>query len=145
MLILRIKAKWFDLIVSGEKKEEYRDRTPYYMVRIEHRHNVRGRIRYVTFINGYRRDARRQVVAVEGITIGKGRKDWGADGRKKYYVIHLGELIPFDMQDPETKPFDVEEYKRKEAARYKPKRRGHKRRGSGTNFTPPKKKRKKRG
>ena len=28
MLILPIKRKWFDMILSGEKKEEYRDITP---------------------------------------------------------------------------------------------------------------------
>lgn len=30
MLILPIKRKWFDMILSGEKKEEYRDIKPYY-------------------------------------------------------------------------------------------------------------------
>lgn len=30
MLILPIKKKWFDMIVSGEKKEEYREIKPYY-------------------------------------------------------------------------------------------------------------------
>ena len=30
MLILQIKRKWFDMILAGEKKEEYRDIKPYY-------------------------------------------------------------------------------------------------------------------
>lgn len=30
MLTLPIKKKWFDMIVSGEKKEEYREIKPYY-------------------------------------------------------------------------------------------------------------------
>lgn len=30
MLTLPIKAKWFKLILSGEKKEEYRRISPYY-------------------------------------------------------------------------------------------------------------------
>ena len=30
MLILPIKKKWFDMIKSGEKKEEYREIKPYY-------------------------------------------------------------------------------------------------------------------
>ena len=29
MLTLPIKKKWFDMIVSGEKKEEYREIKPY--------------------------------------------------------------------------------------------------------------------
>ena len=34
MLILPIKKRWFDMILSGEKKEEYRDITPYYETRV---------------------------------------------------------------------------------------------------------------
>lgn len=34
MLILPIKKKWFDMILSGEKKEEYREIKPYYRSRL---------------------------------------------------------------------------------------------------------------
>jgi len=34
-LILPIKKKWFDMILSGDKKEEYRDMKPFYDKRIE--------------------------------------------------------------------------------------------------------------
>lgn len=33
MLILPIKKKWFEMIASGEKKEEYREVKPYYTSR----------------------------------------------------------------------------------------------------------------
>lgn len=33
MLTLPIKKKWFDMIISGEKKEEYREIKPYYDTR----------------------------------------------------------------------------------------------------------------
>ena len=33
MLTLPIKKKWFDMIKSGEKKEEYREIKPYYDIR----------------------------------------------------------------------------------------------------------------
>ena len=33
MLTLPIKKKWFDMIKSGEKKEEYREIKPYYVSR----------------------------------------------------------------------------------------------------------------
>ena len=36
MLILPIKKKWFDMIVSGQKKEEYREIKDYYDTRIGH-------------------------------------------------------------------------------------------------------------
>ena len=32
-LVLPIKRRWFDMIVSGEKKEEYRDIKSYYISR----------------------------------------------------------------------------------------------------------------
>lgn len=35
MLILPIKKKWFDMILSGEKKEEYRDIKEYYETRFQ--------------------------------------------------------------------------------------------------------------
>ena len=35
ILILPIKRFWFDKILSGEKKEEYRNITPYYEKRLE--------------------------------------------------------------------------------------------------------------
>ena len=34
VLVLPIKRKWFDMIKSGEKKEEYREIKPYYDNRI---------------------------------------------------------------------------------------------------------------
>ena len=33
MLTLPIKKKWYDMILSGEKKEEYREQKPYYTKR----------------------------------------------------------------------------------------------------------------
>lgn len=36
MLTLPIKKKWFDMIKSGEKKEEYREIKPYYDSRFYH-------------------------------------------------------------------------------------------------------------
>lgn len=34
MLTLTIKKKWYDMILAGEKKEEYRDIKPYYTSRL---------------------------------------------------------------------------------------------------------------
>lgn len=36
MLTLPIKKKWFDMILSGEKKEEYREIKPYYDSRFKY-------------------------------------------------------------------------------------------------------------
>lgn len=35
MLTLPIKNKWFNMILSGEKKEEYRELKPYYISRFK--------------------------------------------------------------------------------------------------------------
>lgn len=35
MLILPIKKKWFDMILLGQKKEEYREIKPYWTTRFE--------------------------------------------------------------------------------------------------------------
>ena len=39
MLTLPIKKKWFDMIKSGEKKEEYREIKPYWTKRFENNLN----------------------------------------------------------------------------------------------------------
>lgn len=35
MLVLPIKKKWFYMILTGEKREEYRDIKPYYTTRLK--------------------------------------------------------------------------------------------------------------
>ena len=40
MLILPIKRKWFDMIKSGEKKEEYREIKPYWTKRFENYYEI---------------------------------------------------------------------------------------------------------
>ena len=55
MLTLPIKKKWFDMILSGEKKEEYREIIPYYTTRFK---NYCGLLTpntqcWVVFRNGY--------------------------------------------------------------------------------------------
>ena len=50
---------------------------------------------YVSFTNGYRKDAGNIVLKYEGIRIGTGKEEWGAEKDKKYFVIKLGEMITF--------------------------------------------------
>lgn len=65
MLTLPIKKQWFDMILSGEKKEEYRDITDYYTARFR---NVWGYPAYwgeahqLKFRNGYAKNAPEFVV-----------------------------------------------------------------------------------
>jgi len=52
VLHLTLHRKWFEEIVSGRKREEYRDLTPYWERRIEGRHYDE-----IHFRNGYRKGA----------------------------------------------------------------------------------------
>ena len=94
MMILPIKKKWFDMILSGEKKEEYREIKPYYKSRF----HTAGLIdRYglptisnarITFRNGY--SANSPVIdAICTLDIKTGRAEWGAGPGKEYYVLKI--------------------------------------------------------
>lgn len=91
MLTLPIKKKWFDMILSGEKKEEYREIKPYYDVRFR---NVWGYPAYwnkpqrVMFRNGYSKDSSAVIVDCR-LSIRTGRPEWGAEPNKKYYVLTI--------------------------------------------------------
>ena len=108
-LQLVLKKKWFDMIASGEKKEEYREITPYWAKRItqyfdypkgceidaQMRHVMRsyldGREIFdgVMFYLGYAKDRPKMYVPIERITIGTGKPEWGAEPGKSYFVIKL--------------------------------------------------------
>lgn len=92
MLILPIKKKWYDMILSGEKKEEYRELKPYYQTRF-----VRlwqGSLigfdakRKVMFRNGYSKKAP-SFVATVTLDIGEGKPEWGAKKGEQYYILKI--------------------------------------------------------
>lgn len=91
MLTLQIKKKWFDMILSGEKKEEYRDLKPYYQSRFR---NVWGNPlywsdpHYVMFRNGYRADSPSFIAACT-LSIRHGKIEWGAEKDSAYYVLSI--------------------------------------------------------
>ena len=82
-----LKKKWFDMILSGEKKEEYRDLKPYWINRLTSVNKTEiqssedvifNQCDTITFSNGYAKDRRRFVIEVKKIRIGFGKLDWGA-------------------------------------------------------------------
>lgn len=89
-LHLVLKSKWYDMIASGEKKEEYRAITPYWTKRIWDKD---PRVSDVIFHRGYTSET--ICFAVDGITQEEGMEEWGADPGVTYYVIKLGERLPF--------------------------------------------------
>ncbi len=96
MLILPIKKKWFDMILSGEKKEEYREVKPYYQTRFK---NVFGMHPYsfiptgndvheIMFRNGYSAGSP-SFTATCSLDIKQGREEWGAEPGVDYYVLAI--------------------------------------------------------
>lgn len=98
MLTLPIKKKWYDMILAGEKKEEYRDIKPYYQKRFQTIGllNEEGRATFrnavVVFRNGYAKESPEFMARV---TLRKrgGRREWGAVQGQKYYVLLILEII----------------------------------------------------
>jgi hypothetical protein len=82
------------MILSGEKKEEYREIKDHYKVRFfEQEEGETIKYKTVTFTNGYRPDSPRFVIEFKGIEIRTGNPEWGAEPGKQYFVIKLGEVV----------------------------------------------------
>ena len=121
ILDLIVKGKWYDMIDSGEKPEEYRDIKPYWCARIippdylcEHLYTIPptnymylcglcgmrcGRkdekqyisYTHVRFHRGYTNIT--MTFAIKEITIGMGNPQWGAPTDREVFIIKLGERI----------------------------------------------------
>lgn len=113
MLTLPIKKKWFDMILSGEKKEEYREIKPYYILRfanaieipkhvdryavidaVEACTEVVGgvKIEKIMFRNGYSKDSP-SFIAKCTLSIGTGKEEWGAKKGKEYFILTVQEIL----------------------------------------------------
>ena len=110
-LTLSLKKQWFDMIKSGEKKEEYREIKPKYLSLFcntiksgepnkYNELNVSFKLRWnlefdkLVFTLGYPKagDKERRIVFMNPkIRIGQGRPEWGAEQGKNYFVITWGE------------------------------------------------------
>lgn len=88
MLTLPIKKKWFDMIKSGEKKEEYREIKPYYESRFKIYDSHFGSFENIVFRNGYRKDSPK-IKCWCYISKGTGKPEWGAEPDKEYYVLKI--------------------------------------------------------
>jgi len=90
-LHLNLKKKWFDMILSGKKKEEYRSLSDYWKTRFQ---KVRAEcLKTITFSNGYSKDRRQMVVKIKYISIRCGIAEWGAEPDIVYFVSHLGDVL----------------------------------------------------
>lgn len=119
MLTLPIKKKWFDMILSGKKKEEYREIKPYYETRFT---NLFGVIFYgrtfvkrletgssgcakddmqaIRFRNGYCKNSP-SFVARCTLSIGTGKEKWGAEKGKEYFILTVRKILKESERDTE--------------------------------------------
>lgn len=89
VLHLTLKRKWFDMIASGEKREEYREMKHYWHQRLQGK-----RYDAVKFRNGYSKISPTVTVELLGILIGeRGETKWGAPEDRDVYVLRLGEIL----------------------------------------------------
>ena len=89
ILTLPIKKKWFDLIASGEKKEEYREIKPYYQTRFD------KPLTHIRFTNGYGNSVPSVVVELLGISKGIPKPEWSEgtiEQGTEVYVLSLGDV-----------------------------------------------------
>ena len=95
MITLPIKKQWFDMILSGEKKEEYRDYTQYYLSRFG---AYFGKQITIRLRNGYRKDSPSAICKV--IPHYKtGRAEWGAETGTKYITLEI-QSVRLEAGDP---------------------------------------------
>lgn len=122
VLHLTLQKKWFDMVASGVKKEEYREIKEHWITRLLNHnpftqgtrsikgyeqeiidHIIKHRDYYsanriqsferLVFTNGYSKKSRRMEVECLGIEIREGRKEWGAIEGEIYFVFNLGEVV----------------------------------------------------
>lgn len=105
-IILPIKKQWFDMILSGEKKEEYREIKNYYTSRLGNYFGISAITFFkvlnkvnrgfdfnieVLFRNGYSATSP-SFIAECKLKIDKGRPEWGAELNKNYFVFEIVEI-----------------------------------------------------
>jgi len=96
-LRLTLTKQWFDLIVKGEKKFEYREYKQHWISRLLCKSGIRD-YDEIHFTNGYGKDKPFVLVEFEGAAVIDGEccsPDNGEllEADKKYFVIGLGEVL----------------------------------------------------
>jgi hypothetical protein len=92
ILHLTLKRKWFDMILSGEKSEEYREIKPYWIARMHFDVWNTKPFDLVIFKNGYSKNAREMTVEFNSLSVGLGKTEWGG-GAKEVFIISLGKIL----------------------------------------------------
>lgn len=86
-LFLTIKKEFFDLIASGEKKEEYREIKPFWDKRLKKQYKT------VIFQNGYVSNSPRIEIEILEIEKKNAKPEWAAGYSGFCYAIKLGKIL----------------------------------------------------
>ena len=108
MLILPMKKKWFDMVLSGEKKQEFREYKPYWESRVANWEAVNrvpssarvlflevdfNRMLPILFVNGYGAKAPRFIGWCSGYSVRSTvrHKEWGEGAYEgiDHYAFHI--------------------------------------------------------
>ena len=88
-LHLNLHSKWFDMILAGIKKEEYREMKPFW-----HKRFLAGKeFKTITFSNGYGKKRRQFVIECFGVQSSLGIFEWGAPEAVCVYILKLGRIL----------------------------------------------------
>lgn len=104
-LHLVLKSKWYDMIASGEKTEEYRETKHYWIKRIfkgstakqpeltsvSHQLSKQTKYERVCFHRGYTNKT--MIFEIKDVSVGIGNATWGAPIDKVVIIIKLGRRI----------------------------------------------------
>lgn len=95
ILRLTLKKKWFDMIASGEKKEEYRSPGKWILSRLEGKEYDR-----IEFKNGYGANVPTMEVEYLGWSYSFGRREWGGGNHQgnPFATIRIGKIISIKNQ-----------------------------------------------
>ncbi len=94
---------WFDMILSGVKKEEYREFKAFNGKRLcetwdswifaENQGLKFKPLKVIHLTNGYGHDKPQLWAHIESITIGRGKPEWGAPTDRDVFIIKFGEVF----------------------------------------------------
>jgi hypothetical protein len=96
VLVLSVKKKWFDLIKSGEKKEEYRKLNEYWKKRLGFKAGYYKNFKFIEFRNGYGFNVPKFKVELLSIQVQTPNPKWidNSINFENCFVLQLGAILP---------------------------------------------------
>lgn len=100
-LHMTLKRKWFDMMLLGVKKEEYREQKDYWYKRLTNIFEANyswdnysfKEYDTITFRNGYSKNASEFVIEFKGTSEGYGNPVWGAPIGESVFIISVGNIL----------------------------------------------------